>query len=75
MYIHVDVLMTLLLPSLFITYCIWPCSNLATLHVHNAMLILRVCVKQLLLNHSEEEVIVQLDGAATIPQVLCMVHT
>ena len=44
-------------------------SNLATLQVHNALLIVRVCLKQLLLNHSEEELIVQLDGAATVPQV------
>ncbi|CAI8033480.1 Dymeclin [Geodia barretti] len=44
-------------------------SHLATLHVHNALLIVRVCLKQLLLQHSEEEVIVQLDGATTVPQI------
>ena len=44
-------------------------SNLTTLHVHNGLLIVRVCLKQLLLHHSEEEVIVQLDGATTVPQV------
>ena len=44
-------------------------SNMATLHVYNALLIVRVCLKQLLLQHSEEEVIVQLDGATTVPQV------
>ena len=45
------------------------CSNLATLQVHNAMLVVRIVLKQLLLHHSEEEVIVQLDGATTVPQV------
>ena len=50
-------------------------SHLATLHVHNALLIVRVCLKQLLLQHSEEEVIVQLDGATTVPQVSSNCYT
>ena len=52
-----------------------PSSNLLTWQIHNALLILRVSLKYILQNMSEEDVILQLDGNMTVPQIASLENT
>ena len=47
-------------------------SNITTWRVHNALLIIRLTLKYILENQSEAEAILQLDGSATIPQIVSL---
>ena len=44
-------------------------SNIHTWQVHNALLILRIALKHMLQKLPEDEVILQLDGSTTVPQI------